>query len=240
MTCSIDECEKRVLARGWCDKHYKRWQKHGDPLIAQSQPKARACKHGDSTRTYRAPEYAAWRSMKSRCCDPRSKSYYQYGGRGITICEQWRKSYKQFLADVGRRPSPLHSLDRYPDNNGNYEPGNVRWATPEEQMRNTRWNRYLTINGETRCVSEWSVISGVAVHTIYSRLNKKWTPKDAVFIKPNGRNSTKEARRQKVLELSRRGLTHREIGKLIDPPLTAEGVSVLLWRIQNQQRINAN
>lgn len=75
--------------------------------------------------------------MKQRCFNPNNKDYRLYGARGISVCDKWRKSFELFLEDVGRRPSPSHSLDRR-ENNGNYEPGNVRWATPTEQVRNSR------------------------------------------------------------------------------------------------------
>ena len=86
----------------------------------------------------RTPEYQAWVSMINRCTNPKRKEWDNYGGRGIAICAEWRDSYEAFLAHVGRRPSPEYSLDRYPDNDGNYEPGNVRWATKKEQRANQR------------------------------------------------------------------------------------------------------
>lgn len=75
--------------------------------------------------------------MKARCYNSKHESFPHYGGRGITVCERWRNSFVDFLADVGPRP-PGKTLDRWPDKNGNYEPGNVRWATPKQQGRNTR------------------------------------------------------------------------------------------------------
>jgi len=83
------------------------------------------------------PEYACWRSVIARCTNPKSRLWKYYGGRGIGVAPRWLKS-ANFLADVGQRPSKHHSLDRYPDNDGNYEPGNVRWATPTVQARNIR------------------------------------------------------------------------------------------------------
>jgi len=78
-------------------------------------------------------EYHTWVSMKQRCTNPNDPAYSYYGGRGITVCERWLNSFEHFLADMGQRPTPDHSLDRYPDNDRGYEPGNCRWATPKEQ-----------------------------------------------------------------------------------------------------------
>lgn len=99
--------------------------------------RASSWRHGE-TIPKMTPEYRAWGNMIQRCEYPRARGFENYGGRGIKVCPQWRADYRQFLADLGRRPSPQHSLDRFPDNDGNYEPGNVRWATKGEQNRNQR------------------------------------------------------------------------------------------------------
>ena len=84
-----------------------------------------------------SPEYRIWAGMKSRCYNPKHESFRHYGARGIKVCDRWLHDFLAFLQDVGSRPSPNHSLDRI-ENDGNYEPGNVRWATPAEQLINRR------------------------------------------------------------------------------------------------------
>ncbi len=84
-----------------------------------------------------SPEYRSWRGMLTRCYRQKGEHWRWYGERGIKVCDRWRRSFENFLADVGHKPSPKHSLDRI-DNDGNYEPGNVRWATPKQQANNRR------------------------------------------------------------------------------------------------------
>lgn len=132
--------------------------------------------HGNSKIGVITPEYRAWANMKDRCDNPNNKSYKDYGGIGVTYCERWAK-FENFISDVGLRPSHRHSLDRYPNPDGNYEPINFRWATQKQQNRNKRKgnNTVLTFNGVSHCLSEWVEITGLTRNAISGRLRKKWS-----------------------------------------------------------------
>lgn len=114
-------------------------------------------------------EYRAWTSMRSRCFNRNHHKWKNYGGRGITICDRWLKSFESFASDMGQRPGPGYSLDRI-DTNGNYEPGNCRWATAREQANNSRSNRVITWNGETLTLTEWARRLGRNAGTLWSQL----------------------------------------------------------------------
>lgn len=101
------------------------------------------------------PEYITWKAMKQRCYDVNCKAYFNYGGRGIKVCDRWLNSFENFLADMGEKPSPAHSLDRI-DTNGDYCPENCRWATREEQANNKRSSIMIEYNGKTQTFAQWS------------------------------------------------------------------------------------
>lgn len=146
-------------------------------------PRDRRITHGCAKST----EYTAWTHMIERCYSPNNKHFSDYGGRGIIVCEQWKSSFANFLADVGLKPSPRHSLDRI-DNNGHYEPGNVRWATKTDQTRNRRSTRLVTYQNRTQCLWAWSEELGKNYQTLYFRLNSGWTVERA-FTHPVRRRS---------------------------------------------------
>jgi len=141
--------------------------------------------HGES----HDPTRVAWIDMLDRCQNPSNASYHNYGGRGISVCQWWTKSFDSFLRDVGRRPSKNHSIDRI-NNNGNYEPGNCRWATRTEQSRNRRTNRLVTAFGETLPAISWAERYGLRPTTLINRLNSGMSPEDAIRKPANQRKAT--------------------------------------------------
>lgn len=124
-----------------------------------------ATKHGLS----KSDVYNIWNHMKDRCFNKSSKSYYKYGARGITVCERWKSSFENFLKDMGPRPSAKHSIDRI-DNNGNYEPGNCRWATSKTQANNRRSSCKILYGGWVLSIKDLSIIEGVCRNTIQKRI----------------------------------------------------------------------
>lgn len=136
------------------------------------------------------PEYKAWEAMIQRCNNPNVRHYKRYGGRGIKVCKRWLSSFDAFLSDMGERPSPHHSIDRFPDNDGNYEPENCRWATWQQQNRNKSGTRPLTFRGETLLLVEWEDKLGLPRGRLSQRLCLGWPVEDALTI-PNGTCGTK-------------------------------------------------
>ncbi len=121
-------------------------------------------------------EYKTWVQMKVRCYNKNRSDYNNYGGRGIEVCERWRYSFELFLQDMGNRPSDKHSLDRYPNKNGNYEPSNCRWATALQQAQNKRNNHLIEYDGKALPISEWSRIFNIEASLIRYRLKKGFNP----------------------------------------------------------------
>ena len=124
-----------------------------------------AIKHGHS----RTVEHRIWCGIKSRCFNQTHKQFADYGGRGISMHPEWQKSFLSFLEHIGKRPTPKHSLDRI-DNSKGYEPGNLRWATQEQQSNNQRSNRKLTHNGKTQTQAQWAKELGIKQGTLSLRL----------------------------------------------------------------------
>lgn len=130
----------------------------------------------------RTPEYLVWRSMLQRCGNPNHRAFQRYGGRGISVCERWRK-FDNFISDMGHRPSPLHMLERTKNDEG-YFPENCYWATAIEQNRNKSDNRFLTHNGVTRTMSQWAEIIGMSPSGFRNRIERGWSVSDAITKHP--------------------------------------------------------
>ena len=118
------------------------------------------------------PLYKTWAEMRYRCNNPKKWQYKHYGARGVRVCERW-ESFPAFVEDMGERP-PGYTLDRI-DVNGNYEPSNCRWATQAEQMRNASSANLLTHNGETLCLTDWSIKTGISISGLRHRIALGWT-----------------------------------------------------------------
>lgn len=129
------------------------------------------------SRTPRGRTLMTWHNMKSRCLDPKNRGYRWYGARGIKICERWL-TFENFLSDMGFRPEGL-SLDRI-NSNGDYEPSNCRWVTQKQQLRNTRRNRMVEIDGQSKCIAEWAEIYSLPRRTIRSRWERGLSGSDLV------------------------------------------------------------
>jgi hypothetical protein len=128
-------------------------------------------RHGHTTKTSQSPTYKSWSSMRSRCERPEVAKYEHYGGRGIKVCAQWQ-AFAGFLVDMGERPEG-HTLDRI-DVNGNYEPGNCRWATKAQQTYNTRQTHWVEYGGERCCLTELARDLGLAPTLLESRVRRGW------------------------------------------------------------------
>jgi hypothetical protein len=134
----------------------------------------------------KSAEHRSWLSMMTRCfwSGPEREDWHLYQGRGITVCERW-KEFSNFLEDMGPKPTPKHTIDRFPNGDGNYEPGNCRWATPQEQARNWKHrNRRILFNGENLICSEWADRLGLSRESLRDRIASGWTIERALTTPP--------------------------------------------------------
>lgn len=147
-----------------------------------TQGKTRSCGCFDKeTRSSRAKTHGltntqlhtVWLKIRSRCNSRSDKAYPQYGGRGIALCERWN-DFENFRSDMGERPSDKHSIERI-DNNKGYSPDNCRWATADEQNRNTRQNRWITFQRRKYIISDLARHLGVDRKTLQHRVESGWT-----------------------------------------------------------------
>lgn len=125
-------------------------------------------------------EYHIWAGIKSRCTNPNVEEWPRYGGRGIQLCDEWMDSFESFYNHVGPIPDPGHMIDRI-NNNGHYEPGNVRWTTRDIQNNNTRANRVLTCSGKTQNLGQWAKELGIHQITLGRRIDRQgWSVEKAL------------------------------------------------------------
>lgn len=117
-------------------------------------------------------EYGIWQAIKSRCYREKDKRYNDWGGRGIKMCERWINSFENFFEDMGPRPSNKHSIDRWPNNNGNYEPDNCRWGTEEQQRRGKRNNVWIEYKGQRMIRADWAKVFGIKGSYIRELMNR--------------------------------------------------------------------
>lgn len=170
MSCKVDGCETiKIMALGFCSKHYKRDYKKKNP------------------------EYSSWECMKARCFNPKNKKYHRYGGRGVTVCKEWKNDFQQFLKDMGSKPFPGAHIDRE-ENNGNYEPSNCHWVSLQVNNRNKE-NTKLDIHKARaiRSIYKENIVTsralakmfGVNKSTILAIVNNvKWKELTNVFKAP--------------------------------------------------------
>lgn len=142
--------------------------------------------HVSKRTSFESSEYRSWRHLISRCRNPNDKRYAHYGGRGITVCHEWVRSFEAFYSSMGPKPTPQHSIDRI-DNDGHYEPANCRWATATEQTNNTSRNKRLTIGDVTMTIADWAKSNGIDPRLATERIRKGWDGVDAVQFGPSAR-----------------------------------------------------
>lgn len=137
--------------------------------------------HGEVGPKRSSPEYEVWQRIIQRCYDTNKDNYEKYGGAGITVCNRWlvgengEHAFTCFLKDMGRKPTRAHSIDRFPNRDGNYQPGNCRWATMTQQNRNKNNNRLVNFMGRVMCVAEACELVDIPHWKALSRLNAGWS-----------------------------------------------------------------
>lgn len=141
-------------------------------------------RHGNAPNTGRSPEYRAWESIKQRCLNPKCRSYKNWGARGIKVFPSWIHSFTKFLSHVGRRPTKSHSIHRM-DNDGHYEPGNLKWATGSEQSQGRRTTVWLSVDGEKMSMKSAAQKLGVDKSAMGHFIRKKKQQEILSFIYHN-------------------------------------------------------
>jgi len=178
--CTVEDCARYVTGKGYCNMHLDRVRKgreHGG-VEAMKNGKVKA-----SLPQENRPEYNSFRSLRSRCNDKGYRYYHRYGGRGISICKDWtgRDGFKNFLREMGKKPTTAHSIDRI-DNDGNYEPSNCKWATQKEQANNSTNIVMVDIGNGRQKLRDALEEYGVEPRTYYNRVHSQgWEIKRAII-----------------------------------------------------------
>lgn len=147
-------------------------------------------KHGHYKNRKQSKTYKAWSGIIQRCNNPRNGRYHRYGKRGITVCKRWVE-FKNFLEDMGKKPTDKHSIDRV-NNNGNYCKSNCKWSLPKEQARNRKTNRMITYKGKTQCLVAWAEEIGIHHQTLLNRIVKLNWPIEKALTTPIRQRSKKK------------------------------------------------
>lgn len=182
------KCGKKTLVRPSCLRNRKTVSCGCNFIFRVKE------RHKANPSKRRIDGHESWSHMIKRCYSPKCPDYKRYGARGIAVCERWRRSFHDFISDMGPRPSATHSIDRYPDNNGNYEPGNCRWATPIEQSNNRRSTVYVTIDGTTKPLTSWCRELGIKYGRVASRVRIGWDHASAIVAIVNKTPKRKRSR----------------------------------------------
>jgi hypothetical protein len=172
--CSCD-CGRLAVV---CANNLKAGRQVSCGCYREQQIGERSLTHGQTGTV----EYKTWLGIKKRCYNTACKSYADYGGRGITVCERWLNDFPAFLADMGPRPAS-HSIERI-DNHGPYSPDNCRWASRTSQNRNTRRNHYIEHNGQRLTLQELADSHSIDRLVVLKRLNRGWSVERALTEPP--------------------------------------------------------
>lgn len=232
----VKEIEGHRYPNGSMDRQFLCKCDCGNETIARRSTLTRhrlsscGCEIGKGHTTHnlsRSRLYGIWKAMRRRCYKNNDLNYYNYGGRGITVCDAWNKfeAFAEWALSNGYAENL--EIDRI-DNNGNYEPSNCRWATRQEQCLNKRDSRNITINGVTKHISEWSKETGVPIVTIWKRF-KRYGSSELLFVKNMVRST--EEHKQEIIELFTNGVNRFQISQRLGITPTAITNSLKRWKL---------
>ncbi len=173
-----------VRCRCECGSELNVWRHN---LTSGRTIRCRECRRTEKTihGLQNTPEWNSWVAMRQRCLNPKNDHYPRYGGRGIKICDRW-SDFRKFLADMGNKPSGDHSIGRI-DNDGDYTPKNCEWQTRDDQANNMSHSKFLEIDGVRMTAAQWAKKMSIGYAAVLGRLERGWSPRDAVMIPSGGK-----------------------------------------------------